>query len=57
MQHEENRGIGMVVADGADGVEATQIVFVRRVVAVPCDDIERLMIHLGGPEISTELCD
>jgi hypothetical protein len=35
MQHQEDRRVRMVVADRADGVEAAQVVLVRRVVAMP----------------------
>src|SRR3569833_152360 len=44
LQHEKNGGIGVIVADRADGVEQPQVVFVRRVVAVPGDDVLWRMI-------------
>src|SRR5689334_23540979 len=40
-QHGEDRGIGMVVGDGADRRERAQIVFVGRIIAVPGDDVDR----------------
>ena len=45
----------MVVADRADGVEAAQIVFVGRIVAVPGHHIERRVVDLGGPEMTAQL--
>src|SRR6185369_5105652 len=53
----EDRRIGMVEADGVDAVEAVEIVFVRCVVAMPCDDIKRRVIELRGPKVAKELCD
>ena len=41
LQHQEDRGIRMIVADGANGVETAQVVLARSVVAVPGDDVER----------------
>ena len=45
VQHQEDRRIRMVEADRADRVEAAQVVFVRRVVAVPRDHVERRMVR------------
>ena len=53
-QHREDRRIRMIEADRADRVEPRQIVFVRRVVAVPGDHVERRMIDLGRPQIALE---
>ena len=47
----------MVERDRADGVEPAQIVSVRRVVAVPGDDVERRVIDLARPEISAKFRD
>ena len=51
-QHGEDRRVRMVEADRADRVEAREIVFVGRVIAVPGDDVERRMVELGRPEIA-----
>ena len=56
-QHREDRRVGMVEADRADRVEAREVVFVRRVVAVPGDDVERRMVELGRPQMALELRD
>ena len=42
----------MIVADRADGVEAAQIVFVGRVVAVPGHHVERRMVERGRPQLA-----
>ncbi len=55
LQDEEDRRVGMVVADRADRVEAREIVLVRRVVAVPCDDVERRMVDRRRPQVALEL--
>ncbi len=57
LQHEEDRRIGMIEADRADRVEAAQVVFVRRVVAVPRDDVERRVIERRLPQTALELSD
>ncbi len=49
-QHGEDRRVGMVEAHRADGVEAREIVFVGRVVAVPGDDVERRVVDSARPE-------
>ena len=53
-QDGKDRRIGMIEADRADDVEARQIVFVRREVAVPGDHVERRMLHLRRPQIALE---
>ena len=55
LQHEEDRRIGMVEADRADRVEAREVVLVRRVVAVPRDDVERRVVDRGRPQVALEL--
>ena len=45
-QHSEDRRVGMIEADRVDDVEAREVVLVRRVVAVPGDDVERRMVDL-----------
>ncbi|MNN40485.1 hypothetical protein D3C81_1545620 [compost metagenome] len=47
----------MVVADRADGVEAAQVVAVRRVVAVPGDHVQRRVVDRGTPQAAIELGD
>jgi hypothetical protein len=41
LQHQKDRRVRMVEADRTDRVEAAQVVFVRRVVAMPGHYIER----------------
>src|SRR4249919_647416 len=55
MQYQEDRRIGMVEADRADRVEVAQVVLVRRVVAVPPDDVERRMADRRTPQVALEL--
>src|SRR5205823_7558382 len=57
LQHQEDRWVRMIVADRADRVEAAQIIFVRRAIAVPRDDVERRMTDFGTPQIAHELRD
>ncbi len=57
LQHEEDRRIGMVVADRADHVEAAQVVLVRREVAVPRDDVAAASGRSRGPQVAEELVD
>src|SRR5579863_9353107 len=45
-QHCEDGWVWVIVADGADGIEAPEVVLVGRVVAVPADDVERRVVHL-----------
>ena len=47
----------MIERDGVDDVELPQVVFVRRVVAVPRHDVERRMIEARRPELAAELRD
>ena len=54
MQHQEDRRIGMVVADRTDGVETAKIVLAGRVVAVPGDDVQRRMTDVGAPQMPLE---
>ena len=49
-QHGEDRGIGVVEQQRADRGEASQIVFVGRVIAVPGNDVERRVIEFGDPQ-------
>lgn len=51
----EDRWIWVVVANGADGVEATEIVLVWVVVSVPCDNVEWSVLLLGSEELAIEL--
>ena len=44
----------MIVADGAERVEAAQVVFVRRVVAVPGDHVQRRMIDAAPSTVPAE---
>src|SRR5439155_1564586 len=48
----EDRWIGMIEQQGAHRGEAPQVVFVRRVIAVPGDDIERRLADLGRVELA-----
>ncbi|CAM2144933.1 hypothetical protein PT2222_160209 [Paraburkholderia tropica] len=57
VQHEEDRWIRMVEADRADRIEVAQIIFVRRVIAVPGHHVERRMADVGAPELTVELGD
>ena len=40
-EHGEDRRVRVIEQNGADRREGPQVVFVRRVIAVPGDDIER----------------
>ncbi|MNM86767.1 hypothetical protein D3C81_989290 [compost metagenome] len=55
LQHQEDRRIRVVEADRADGVEAAQVVLVRRVVAVPGHHVQRRMADPGTPQVALEL--
>ena len=50
-------GVGVVEADGVDGVEAGHVVLVGRVVAVPGHDVDGGVVDAGGPELAEELGD
>ena len=41
LKHQEDRRIGMIVTDRAQGVEKPQVVLVQRVIAMPGHDVER----------------
>ena len=56
-QHREDRRVGMVEADRADRVEPRQIVAVRRVIAVPGDDVERRMVERRRPQAAERFLD
>ena len=56
-QHRVDGWIGMIERNGVDAVEEREIVFVGRVVAVPCDDIERRVIDEGAPQAAQEFGD
>jgi hypothetical protein len=47
----------MVEAHRIDRVEAVQIIAIRRVIAVPGDDIERRMVEGRRPEVPERLLD
>ena len=47
----------MIVTHRSDRVEPLEIVFVRRVISVPRNDIERRMINARRPQVSREFCD
>ena len=53
----ENGRVGVVEADGVDGVEAGHVVGVGRVVTVPGDDVEGRVVVVRGPELAEELGD
>ena len=54
-QHGEDRRVGMVEADRAHRVEAREIVFVRRVIAVPGDDVERRVVESVAHRLPSNL--
>ena len=56
-EHRKDRRVGMIERDRADSVKSPQIISIRSVVAVPCDNIERRMIDLARPEIPAKFCD
>ncbi len=56
-EHGEDRWVRMIETDRSDRVEQSQIVFVRNVIAVPCNDIERRMIDARRPHVSLKLRD
>src|SRR5690606_33529274 len=56
-EYGEDRGIGMVETDRPDRVEATQVVTIRNVVAVPGDDIQRRVADGSAPQRALELGD
>ena len=56
-QDGEDRRIGMVETDRADGVEPGQVIFPRREIAVPRDDIERAVIEVDCPQAAEALLD
>jgi len=51
-QHREDRGIGMIEQERADRREAPQVIFIRRVVAVPGNDVERRLLDLARIELA-----
>ena len=57
LQYQKNRWIGMVETDRTNRIEAAQIVFVGRVIAVPSDHIERRMIDCRRPQVAGEFRD
>ena len=54
LQDQEDGGVRMVETHGAHGVEGAQIVLVRRIVAVPCDDVQRRMVDGRAPQPAGE---
>jgi hypothetical protein len=54
-QHGEDRRVGVVEEDRADGGIGAQIVLPGRVVAVPGDDVERRVRDLGDVELAAPL--
>uniref|UniRef100_A0A0N4ZLE2 Glucosamine_iso domain-containing protein n=1 Tax=Parastrongyloides trichosuri TaxID=131310 RepID=A0A0N4ZLE2_PARTI len=51
-EHGEDRRVGMIEADRADGVETAQVVFVRHVVAVPGHHVQRAVVEGGRPQLA-----
>src|SRR4029079_15858688 len=49
-QHGEDRWIGMVEADRADGVESCQLIAAWREIAVPGDNVQRAMVERRRPQ-------
>ena len=47
----------MVVRNGADRIEAAQVVFIGNVVAVPGDHVEWRVVHLRNPQPSEKFRD
>ncbi len=47
----------MVKADGAYGIESTQVVLVRCVIAVPRHHVERRVVDGSTPQVAVQLCD
>jgi len=56
-QDGEDAGIGVVVADAADGVEAAQVVLEGVVGSVPGNDVERRVLLGRREESAVELCE
>ena len=54
-EHRVDGGIRVVEGDGAQRVEAREVVLVRVVCAVPGDDVEGGVILRGGEEVAREL--
>src|SRR5208337_4330228 len=54
-EHRVDRWIGVIEAHRVDAVEIRQIVFVRRVISVPGDDVERRVFVLGFPQAAEKL--
>ena len=57
LQHQEDRGVGVIEADRPDRVEALEVVLVRRMIAVPGHDVERRVVDRGPPQVACELRD
>src|SRR5690606_10378710 len=55
LQHQEDGWVRVIEADAAQRVEAAQVVFVGRIVAMPGNHVERRMIHVGLPQKPAEL--
>ena len=47
----------MIERDRADCVKTSKVVFVRRIIAVPSDYIQRRMVYFARPQIAAEFCD
>ncbi len=54
-QHRVDRRIGMVEAHGIDAIEIREIVFVRDVITVPRNHIQRRVIDLRLPQTALKL--
>ena len=57
MQHQKYRRVGVIVGRRAHRVEAAQIIFIRRMIAVPRHHIERGVVDLRGPQTPEEFGD
>ena len=51
-QHRKDRGVSVIVKNGADRRVAPQIIFVWCIIAVPGHDIERRMLQCGAIELA-----
>jgi hypothetical protein len=56
-QHCVDRRVGVIEGDTIDAIESRHVVFVRRIVAVPGDDVERRVVNERGPEAAEEFGD
>src|ERR1700757_508567 len=56
-EHGVDRWVRMIEGNCIHAVKIFQIVFVRRIVAVPCHDIKRRVVNLSDPEIAEKFAD